>query len=296
MKKDKMKKVIMLSMLVVLVVLMTGCQSNVDASGNTLPERIISLSTPWKDMMNESFFTALFVYPLAQCVNWIGKMFNSPALGVILTTILYNILTLGLSIKSTVQTQKLQMIQPQQLAIQEKYAGRTDEAAKMAQAQELQALMNKHHINPMSTLITPLLTFPILISMFYAVQRAEIVCKGHFAGIELSTTPLTAIKNITTQWPIVVIFVLMFLCQFLQTKVPQWLASYQRKHSKNYRKYKDNGNTANSQQNRMMLVMIVMVGFIGLRWPAAMSLYWLVNSVVGIVKTVFIQWRYIDNE
>ena len=102
MKKDKMKKVIMLSMLVVLVVLMTGCQSNVDASGNTLPERIISLSTPWKDMMNESFFTALFVYPLAQCVNWIGKMFNSPALGVILTTILYNILTLGLSIKSTV--------------------------------------------------------------------------------------------------------------------------------------------------------------------------------------------------
>ena len=46
----------------------------------------------------------------------------------------------------------------------------------------------------------------------------------------------------------------------------------------------------------MMLVMIVMVGFIGLRWPAAMSLYWLVNSVVGIVKTVFIQWRYIDNE
>ena len=126
MKKDKMKKVIMLSMLVVLVVLMTGCQSNVDASGNTLPERIISLSTPWKDMMNESFFTALFVYPLAQCVNWIGKMFNSPALGVILTTILYNILTLGLSIKSTVQTQKLQMIQPQQLAIQEKYAGRTD--------------------------------------------------------------------------------------------------------------------------------------------------------------------------
>ena len=132
--------------------------------------------------------------------------------------------------------------------------------------------------------------------MFYAVQRAEIVCKGHFAGIELSTTPLTAIKNITTQWPIVVIFVLMFLCQFLQTKVPQWLASYQRKHSKNYRKYKDNGNTANSQQNMMMLVMIVMVGFIGLRWPAAMSLYWLVNSVVGIVKTVFIQWRYIDNE
>ena len=61
MKKDKMKKVIMLSMLVVLVVLMTGCQSNVDASGHTLPERIISLSTPWKDMMNESFFTALFV-------------------------------------------------------------------------------------------------------------------------------------------------------------------------------------------------------------------------------------------
>lgn len=296
MKKDKMKKVVILLMLITMVVLMTGCQSNVDANGNTLAERVIYLSTPWSQSLDESFFTAIFVYPIAQVINWIGSKLNSAALAITITTILFNLLTLSMSIKSTIQTQKLQMIQPQQLAIQEKYAGRDDEAAKMQQAQELQRLMDKNGINPLSSLVAPLLQFPILISMFYAVQRADVVCHGTFMGITLETTPMNAFKNFSTQWPIVLIFVLMAVAQLLQSKIPQWLATYQRKHSKNYRKYKDQGNPANGQQNMMMLVMVLMVVFIGLRWPAAMSLYWLVNSVVGVVKTIFIQWRYIDNE
>jgi len=40
--------------------------------------------------------------------------------------------------------------------------------------------------------------------------------------------------------------------------------------------------------------MVGMVILIGLRWPAAMSVYWLINSIINVVKTIYIQWRYVD--
>lgn len=295
MKKDKMKRRIMLVMLIVLLALLTGCQRNTDASGNTLPEKIIYLTTPWKDMLNESFFTAIFVYPLSQCVNWIGTNLNSAVLGVVITTVIYNILTLGLSVKSTVSTQKIQMLQPELAAIQAKYAGRDDDNAKMQSAQEAQALYTKHGINPLGSLITPFLTFPILIAMYYAVQRADVVCNGTFAGIPLTTTPLNAFKNLSTGWPIAVVFVLMAVTQLLSSKLPSWLAERKKKKSSSYRAYKD-VNTTNAQTNMMMFSMVAIVIIIGIKWPAAMTVYWLVSSVVNILKTIYIQWRYIDNE
>lgn len=295
MKKDKMKRRIMLVMLIVLLALLTGCQRNTDASGNTLPEKIIYLTTPWKDMLNESFFTAIFVYPLSQCVNWIGTNLNSAVLGVVITTVIYNILTLGLSVKSTVSTQKIQMLQPELAAIQAKYAGRDDDNAKMQSAQEAQALYTKHGINPLGSLITPFLTFPILIAMYYAVQRADVVCNGTFAGLPLTTTPLNAFKNLSTGWPIAVVFVLMAVTQLLSSKLPSWLAERKKKKSSSYRAYKD-VNTTNAQTNMMMFSMVAIVIIIGIKWPAAMTVYWLVSSVVNILKTIYIQWRYIDNE
>lgn len=294
MKKGTKKK-IMLIMLIVLVAVLTGCQRNTDANGNTLAEKVIYLTTPWKDMLDESFFTAIFVYPLSQCVNWLGTVLHSAVLGVIVTTVIYNIITLGLSVKSTVSTQKIQMLQPEMNAIQAKYAGRDDDNSKMQQAQEMQALYSKHGINPLGSLITPFLTFPILIAMYYAVQRADVVCNGIFLGIPLSTTPLAAFKDLANCWPIAVVFILMAITQFVSSKIPSWLAERKKKQSKNYRAYKDT-NPQNTQTNMMMFTMVAMVVIIGIRWPAAMSVYWLINSLVNVLKTVYIQWRYIDHE
>lgn len=292
MKKFKVNKKILMLMAVVSLFVLSGCQRNVDENGITLAEKIISLSTPWKTMLDESFFTAILVYPLAQVVNFVGK-YTTPFLGVVITTLLYNIVILPLSVKTTIQTQQMQMIQPELMKIQEKYEGKDDERSKMQQAQEMQNLYAKYNMNPLGSLITPFLQFPILIAMYYAVQRADVVVNGMFAGLPLATTPAAAFQNISVGWPIVVVFVLMAISQFLSSKIPVWAAQFKRKNSKDYRAYKDT-NSTNSQTNMMMLVMVGMVVFIGLRWPAAMSVYWLINSIINVVKTVYIQWRYVD--
>ena len=295
MKKFISNKKTLIIILLVMIAVLAGCQRNTDQSGVTLPEKIIYLSTPWKAMLDESFFTAIFVYPLAQCVNFIGAKLNSSFLGIVITTILFNVITLSFTVKSTISSQKIQMLQPELNKIQVKYEGRDDENAKMMQAQEMQALYAKHGVNPLGSLVTPMLQIPIMISMFYAVQRADVVCNGSFLGIPLSIKPSAAFKDLTTGWPIAVLFVLMAVSQLLSTKIPQLLAEKKKKEAKNYRAYKDEGQQA-PNNNMMVYSMVAMVVLLGLNWPAAMTVYWLVSSLANIVKTLYIQMRYINNE
>ena len=277
------------------LLLLSGCQRNTDAQGNVLPERIIYLSTPWSAMLNESILTAILVYPLAQLINFIGGLTGSGVLGVVITTLLYNALTMVLSIKSTVSQQKMQMIQPELNKIQAKYEGKTDDNSRMQMYQEQQALMNKYGVNPMASLGTVFLSFPIMIAMFYAAQRADVVVNGSFLGVPLQKTPWDGFTNIKEYWPLVVIFVFMVIMQFGSSMLPQYLANKRRKNRKNYKAYADDGSANNNQMNTMMYSMILMVVILGLRWPSAMSVYWAVSSFANIIKTLFIQRRYIDN-
>lgn len=287
------KKLVMVVMLVLFVLVLAGCQSYVDVDGTTKAEYIITLDTPWKKILDESFFSAIFVWPLAQAINWVGGIVKSPVVAVTIITLLYNLITMGLSVKSQVQAQKIQLIQPEMQRIQMKYEGRSDNNAKMAQAQELQQLYNKHGINPMSSLLTPILTLPIMIAMYYATQRAEVVCSGKFFGIALTNSPKTAFANFGAMWPLVVIFVLMAVLQFVSMSIPKWLSNASKKKDKNYREYKD--VKQDGLQNVIMTYgMLAMIVWLGLTWPTSMSVYWAVSSIANILKSLYIQWRYID--
>ena len=295
MKKLLSNKKAMLLVSVLMLLLFAGCQTNTDASGNILPERIIHLTTPWSAMFDESILSAILVYPLSQCINYIGKLTGSAVLGVVITTLLYNVLTLGMSIKSTVNTQKIQMMQPELNRIQAKYQGRDDDASRMQMAQEMQSLYNKHGINPMGSLLTPFLTMPIMIAMYYAAQRAEVVVDGTFFGVPLNTTPWAAVKSFSTQYPIVIMFVLMMVLQIVSIMLPQKLAEKKKKETKGYKAYADDA-PKNNQANMMMYSMVILIGWLGIRWPSSMSLYWSVSSLAQILKTLYIQRRYIDND
>lgn len=296
MKKVLSNKRILLVLLVLAALcLLSGCQRNTDAQGNTLAEKIIYLDTPWKQMKDESILTAILVYPLAQCINFIGTKLNSAIIGILLTTVLFNILTVGLTKKSTISAQKMQLIQPEIQKINDKYAGRDDNAAKQQQAQEMQAVYSKHGVDPLGSLITPFLQIPIMISMYYSVQRAAVVCEGKIGSIPLSTTPKAAFKSLKTGWPIAVLFIAMICSQLLSSYIPQLLAKKQKKNQKGYKQYADNA-PANNSMNTTLFMTVGMVALLGVGWPSTMSVYWLVSSACNIIKTLYIQWRYIDNE
>ena len=72
--------------------------------------------------MKSGIFDFLLVIPISKSIIYLGDvLLNNIALGVILITILINIIILPIMIKSTVSQQKMQLIQPEMERIQNKY-------------------------------------------------------------------------------------------------------------------------------------------------------------------------------
>jgi len=122
-------------------------------SGCMATDLIISLETPFSDMWvgSNSWFEALFVYPLAQALNFLSP-YTGVLIAIILVTLFVKILTFGLTVKSTVATQKMQALQPQLTKIQAKYAGITDNESKLTKSQEMNGFYKEHKLEPFGSI------------------------------------------------------------------------------------------------------------------------------------------------
>ncbi len=261
-------------------------------SGCIAQDLIISLDTPFSDMWmgSNSWFEALFVYPLAQALNWLTP-YVTVTIAIVLVTLLIKLLTFGLTVKSTVASQKMQTLQPELNKIQEKYKGKNDNESKMKMSQEMNGLYAKHKINPFGAIGTMFIQFPVIIAMYQAVQHADAVKNSSLFGYALSNSPQNAIGD--GQWLFLVIFILMGVSQFVSMKLPAWLAKANAK-----KQPVRLGEKATKAPNTdmMMYTSMGMILFFAFTWPTAMSLYWFVSSMGQIVQTYYIQKVYIEKE
>ena len=288
--KNRKKQLLLLLVFVALLFLASGCTAPVDPETKEVIQ--ITSDTTFKYMMaNENWFSAFFVFPLSKLINFLTP-YVGVALSISVVTLLVHIITLIFTIKSTVMTQKMQVIQPEMNRIQKKYEGKTDERSQMAQAQELQRLYKDNGINPFGASISSFIQLPIIMAIYLSVQRAETVVNGTMWGLSLKETPLHGIMS--GQWLYLVIFVFMALCQIGSMMLPQFLATQKAKkeaaaHHRKYEKTKQPGGN-------MMIYMMVFILVISINWPAAMTIYWAVSSLVMIFKTLFVQLNYIDKK
>ncbi len=257
-------------------------------------QKIEIKATTFSDMMDEGWFSAFIIYPIAQLINIIAS-FTDAGVGIIAVTFLIQLLVFIFSIRSQIATQKMQMIQPELQKIQAKYAGKTDERSKMAEAQEMQNLYAKHKINPFGTILVTFIQLPIILGMYQATMRAYSVLTGSFLGINLSNTPKWGIFNLEISY--IVVFALMILFQFLSMKTPQWLQARRKKQMKiKEKKYLKQDNSGMPNPNTMNYMMIIMVAVFAINWPLAMSFYWLVGSVFRVVQALVIDKFFMNKK
>ena len=86
----------------------------------------------------------------------------------------------------------------------------------------------------------------------------------------------------------------MGVCQYLSMQMPQIIAKKkaQEEAEKHHRKPAE---TKNGQTQMMQYYMLAMILVFGLMWPAAMSVYWAIYSIVTIIKTLLVQ-KIIDKQ
>ena len=280
---QRTKKFLKAFALVAVVFVLVGCTSNLDQNGQLIASRAINESTAWS-LKNLGFFDFILTYPIARGILFISNMLGNVAWGVVGMTIFINILILPIMIKSTESTQKMQLIQPEMERIQRKYAGRRDQASQMRQSAEIQALYKKHNISMLSSFST-FLTLPIMLAVWQAVQRVEILYTSTLFGLKLGITPISAITE--GEWAYIVIVALVGLTQYFAIEINNIML----KRNPRYKVSKQQ-----QSMKTMNIVMTVMIVWFAVSMPTAMSLYWITTSLITIARTVYIQLYHIEKK
>jgi YidC/Oxa1 family membrane protein insertase len=195
---------------------------------------------------------AVIVVPLLRSLKWINGYVPNYGWDIILLTVIINILILPFRHMSVVSMRKMQAIQPEVKAIQDRYAKfKATDPAKQKMNQEMMALYKERGVNPAGGCIPILLTFPLIFA-FYALLST---------AIELRGAPFMGwIHDLSAHDPWYVTPILMGASQLWQ----QWTMP---------------AAGVDPAQQKMMMFMPVMFTFMFLWAPAGLALYWLVSNL-----------------
>jgi YidC/Oxa1 family membrane protein insertase len=194
---------------------------------------------------------AWLVVPLLTSLKMVNGFVGNYGWSIIILTILINALMFPLRHKSVVSMRKMQEIQPEVKAIQDRYAKlKTTDPARQKMNTEMMALYRERGVNPASGCIPMLLTMPVLFA-FYQLLSVAIELRGApFAGW---------IKDLSTHDPLYVTPILMGATMFVQQKMSP--------------------ATLDPVQQKMMLIMPVVFTFMFLQAPSGLVLYWFVSNL-----------------
>jgi YidC/Oxa1 family membrane protein insertase len=200
--------------------------------------------------------------PLLQALKWVHGMIGNWGWSIVVLTLLINLVIFPLRHKSVVSMRKMQALQPQLKAIQDRYASlKVTDPARQKMNTEIMNLYREKGVNPASGCIPMVLQMPILFA-FYAVLGYAIELRGaDFFGW---------IHDLSQPDPFYVIPILVSLTMFWQQKMMP--------------------TTADPQQQQVMMFMPIMFGFIFLTTAAGTALYWFVSNVWTIGQQYFTNW------
>ena len=240
---------------------------------------------PWSyafSKQNGGLIEGVFVYPIswlmAKISGILGDNGFSQLFSIILVTFLVRFLVVLATLKSTLQAQKLQMLQPQLNAINQKYANRTDTQSKNQKAMEIMNLYKKNGINPIASLISPFATLPIFLAVYGAVSATLILREGSVFGIALGAPLSLGVLS----YNLFALFLLVFMIgsQYVSMKITTWLSAKKLKDS-----HRDvDPRLKKNPTNTMTYVFMVMIVVIGWVLPISMTVYWIASSLFTIAQ------------
>ena len=209
-------------------------------------------------VINFGIFSWLAV-PLLNALKWVHGYIGNWGWAIVVLTILINLALFPLRHKSVVSMRKMQEIQPQMKAIQDRYAKyKITDPERQKMNTEVMELYKAKGVNPASGCIPMLLTFPFLFGFYNMLSQSIEIRGADFAGW---------IHNLSGPDPYFVLPIVMGIAQFWQTKMTP--------------------TTADPAQQRIMMFMPIMFTAMSLSFPSGLVIYWLVSTLFTIGQQYF---------
>lgn len=206
---------------------------------------------------SEGFWNRFIVWPLVSLIVTFKDLLGTYGLGIIAVTIIIRLILLPLMIKQTQSSKRMQEIQPELKALQQKYKSK-DAVTQQKYREEMQKMMTERKINPAAGCLPILIQMPILIGFYHAISRMNATPEinlGNFFWFELAA-------------PSISLAVLAGLMQFVVLRTGPAVD--------------------NPQMKTMMYIMPFMIMIFGTFLPAALALYWVVGNIISIIQNIFI--------
>ncbi len=197
--------------------------------------------------------------PLFQSLNYVADhwTFHNYGWAIILVTLIINTGLFPIRLSSLKSARKMQKLQPQLKAINEKYKNiKINDPRKAEQNQEVMDLYKKEGVNPVGGCLPLILQLPF----FYAFYRVLNV------AIQLRHAPWLWVSDLSNPetFPIHILPIVMIVTQFLTQKLTPQAG-------------------VDPNQQRMFMFMPIMLGFFFYNLSSGLVLYYLTGNLVGIV-------------
>ena len=194
------------------------------------------------------------VVPLLSALKWLFGFLGNYGWAIVVLTILLNLVLFYPRHRSVVAMRKMQAIQPEMKAIQDRYANlKATDPAKQKMNTEIMNLYRERGVNPASGCVPMLLTMPVLLA-FYSLLSMSIELRGApFIGW---------IRDLSAPDPYFVIPLLMGITMFWQQRISP--------------------TTADPTQQRVMMIMPIMFTAMMAFSPSGVVLYWTVSQLWAI--------------
>lgn len=252
----------------------------------------------WKEAWKAGLLDGLIVYPIGWLLSSLTSAFGGGAgsqlLAILIAVIIIRILMLAMNFKGQIGSIKMQSIQGEvnEISAKLKDPKITDRERQML-SMKMMEIYKSNNINPLSTLLTSFISFPIFIAVWAAMNQTLAIRKGTLFGMSFGDAINSQIfkGNITA----IILFILMIAGQLVTMRLSTWLKVWkEKKKNPNYKKKEP--TDAEKQMNIMLTMMIVMVVMSGFVLPAALVIYWFLGSVFSIIQTLLFSSEFMNEK
>nr|WP_269322499.1 YidC/Oxa1 family membrane protein insertase [Lactobacillus delbrueckii] len=240
-----------LALVTVFALVLSGCATQTTQK----PMPISHNSSNWWD--------AWVVYYLSQFVLWIAKVCGgSYGWAIIIFTVIIRVILLPLNAVQINSTRKMQEIQPELKALQEKYSSKDLETRNKLN-EETQKLYKEAGVNPYAGCLPMVIQLPVMWALYQAIWRTPEMQNGKFLWMDLGKPdPYYILPILAT--------VFTFLSSYIATlSVPK--------------------SSQTTMTKMMSYVMAIMVGIWAIVFQSAISLYWVISNLFQVGQTLVLQ-------
>jgi YidC/Oxa1 family membrane protein insertase len=210
-----------------------------------------------RDVVDFGFFSVV-ARPLFLWLKWTHEhMVSNWGVAIIILTVVINLALLPLRITSMKSALKMQKLQPQMKAIQERYKKLPMRDPKRQEMNaEIGELYKREGVNPAGGCLPLIIQMPFLWAFYTMLASA----------IELRQAPFLWLHDLSSPDKIYIMPIVIVISTYLMQKMTP------------------SSGMDPKQQQMMTLMMPLMIGWFSFNLPSGLSVYWVVGNIIGIAQ------------